>query len=205
MDNINYDIVTSDINNLYTMLFTTGYLTKVTPSDDVTDVELKLTNKEMMSLFQSQVVAYFNDSLTSELPTKFVLSLWDGNTEEASDLLTMLLEQTISYHDYCESYYHAFLAGLLAKLDNYDVKSNKETGKGRADIIIKDFANQRAMIIEAKFTKDEKQIDKLCDDAVKQIADREYGKDINKRVYREVLSLGVVFFEKNAYIKMKVD
>ena len=97
------------------------------------------------------------------------------------------------------------MAGLLAKLDNYDIKSNKEIGKGRADIIIKDFANQRAMIIEAKFTRDEKQIDKLCDEAVKQIADREYGKNINKIVYPEVLSFGVVFFEKNAYIKMKVD
>lgn len=132
-------------------------------------------------------------------------TLWDGNTEKASVLLTMLLYQTISYHNYCESYYYAFLAGLLAKLDNYDVKSNRETGRGRTDIIIKDFNNQRAMIIEAKFTKDEKNIDQLCDEAIQQIIDRAYEKEINKIVYTEILSFGVVFFQKNAYIKAKVD
>ena len=203
VNNINYGMANSDIENLYTLLFHTGYLTKATTTSEIKNITLKIPNREIADLFESEVVSHFRNTLTSKLPTSFVQSLWDGNTDAASTILTKLLSQTISYHDYCESYYHAFLTGLLAKIDTYEVLSNRETGKGRADIVIKDIDNHRAIIIEAKFTKNEKEIDKLCDKAIAQINEKKYESEIRRRTYPEVTSFGVVFFEKCAVIKMK--
>jgi hypothetical protein len=110
---------------------------------------------------------------------------------------------TISYNDYGESYYHAFLAGVFSKVRNYDVKSNIECGTGRADIVIKDYIKHRAMIIETKFTKDVEKLEKVCDEAIEQIERRSYDRTINRVSYPDVVCFGIACFEKFAMIKMK--
>ena len=112
-----------------------------------------------------------------------------------SDLLWM----TISYMDYHEDYYHAFLAGLFVGR-GYEKASNKERGLGRPDLQLSDVDNRRAMIIEAKKSDSAAQMEKDCTDALKQIVDQEYAKNLNAG-FENILCYGISFFQKSALIR----
>ena len=202
-DNLNYELIKSNINNIYTVLFTTGYLTKADFTQGTKNIRLKIPNKEITDLFESQVLQYFEASLDLETPKNLIDALWDGDVEKAMEYFNDLLMNTISYHDYGESYYHAFLTGVLSKVNNYEVKSNMECGTGRADIVIRDYRKHRAMIIETKFTKDAEKLNEVCDEAIAQIDRRNYESTLNKVVYPDVICFGIACFEKMAIIKMK--
>ena len=126
-------------------------------------------------------------------------ALWAGNTELASRLMSELLRKTISYMDYHEDYYHAFLAGIFVGR-GYETESNREKGLGRPDIQIFDQDLDRAMIIEAKKADSRKQMNKECDEALKQIVDNEYAADLQEE-FDEVKCYGIAFFQKSAMIK----
>ena len=106
---------------------------------------------------------------------------------------------TISYNDYHEDYYHAFLAGVFIGR-GYSVDSNKEKGLGRPDILLKDRKNRRAIIIEAKKSDKESDLDKDCDKAIKQIIDEKYAEGV--KGYEQILCCGVAFFQKKAKVKL---
>ncbi len=90
--------------------------------------------------------------------------------------MTKLLRMTISYHDYREDFYHAFLAGIFAGA-GYVVESNKEHGEGRSDVIVKDIRNGRVAVFEAKYAKTLDALPDACDTAIQQINDRMYAAD----------------------------
>ena len=125
-------------------------------------------------------------------------ALWESNEEKAGKLVSELLWATISYNDYHEDYYHAFLAGVFAGR-GYVVGSNKEKGPGRPDILLKDKKNRRAIIIESKKSKRESDMDKNCDDAIAQIAREKYAEGLYG--YTQVLCYGIAFFQKQAKVK----
>lgn len=113
--------------------------------------------------------------------------------------MSELLWDTISYNDYHEDYYHAFLAGIFVGR-GYSVESNKEKGLGRPDILLKDRKNRRAIIIEAKKSDKESDLDKDCDKALKQIVDENYAGGIKE--YAQILCYGTAFFQKQAKVKL---
>lgn len=126
-------------------------------------------------------------------------SLWDSDEKRATEILSELLWNTISYNDYHEDYYHAFLAGVFVGR-GYGVESNKEKGPGRPDILLKDRRNRRAIIIEAKKSDKESDLDKDCDKAIKQIIDEKYAEGISG--YEQILCYGVAFYQKRAKVKL---
>lgn len=111
----------------------------------------------------------------------------------------MILWYTISYNDYHEDYYHAFLVGIFVGR-GYHVESNKEKGLGRPDILLKDKRNRRAMIIEAKKSKKESDMDKGCDEAINQIITQKYAEGLYG--YTQVSYCGIAFFQKQAKVKI---
>ena len=125
-------------------------------------------------------------------------ALWGGDTERASTLISDFLWDTISFHDYHENYYHAFLTGIFVGLA-YGVKSNQENGLGRSDITVLDKRNRRAMIIEAKRSTSEAQMEHDCQEALGQIAEKQYAQGLYG--YRTVLCYGVAFYRKSALVK----
>ena len=125
-------------------------------------------------------------------------AFWKGDEQIAGKAVSELLWKTISYNDYHKDYYHAFLAGAFVGL-GYEVESNKEKGLGRPDILLKDDDNRRAIIIEAKISKQEKDMDKDCDEALNQIVTEKYAEGIYG--YNEILCYGAAFFRKQALIK----
>ena len=126
-------------------------------------------------------------------------AFWRGDAIEAGKALSDLLWKTISYNDYHEDYYHAFLAGAFVGI-GYEVESNKERGLGRPDILLKDDDNRRAIIIEAKKSDKESDMDKDCDEAIDQIITEKYAEGLYG--YEQILCFGAAFFQKQVKIKL---
>lgn len=197
-DELTYDTLHASEDNLWSVLLMTGYLTKADSKQDGRTVSLKIPNKEITSIFEDTVVVFFKNSVDTRELNDLIKALWESDEAGATKLISDLLWYTISYNDYHEDYYHAFLAGIFAGR-GYNVASNKERGLGRPDILIKDKRNRRAIIIEAKRSKKESDMDKDCDEAIDQIITEKYAEGLYG--YTQILCYGVSFFQKKAKVK----
>ena len=198
-DALTYDTLHSSEDNLWSVLLMTGYITKSDPEEDDDTVSLKIPNREIASIFEDTVVKYFNETVNTDSINELLNSLWDSDEKHATEILSELLWNTISYNDYHEDYYHAFLAGVFVGR-GYSVESNKEKGLGRPDIFLKDRRNRRAIIIEAKKSDKKSDMDKDSDKAIKQIIDEKYAEGISG--YGQILCYGVAFYQKQAKVKI---
>ena len=198
-DELTYDILNETEQNLWSVLLMTGYLTKADPISKGEAVDLKIPNAEILSIFQDTVAVHFREKLDISKQEAMMQALWSGDSETASGLMSDLLWKTISYMDYHEDYYHAFMAGLFVDR-GYETKSNKERGLGRPDLQLFDVDNRRAMIIEVKKADSKADMEKTCDEALKQIVDKEYAKNLDTG-FKTVLCYGIAFFQKSALVK----
>ena len=109
-----------------------------------------------------------------------------------------ILFETISYHDYHENYYHAFITGLFSGL-GYSVKSNQENGMGRTDIVVRDKKCRRAMIIEAKKARSMEDLERACLEGRQQIIDKQYSRGLGG--FTAIVCYGVSFWQKTALVR----
>lgn len=203
---LTYEDAYKSEDNLWSILLMTGYVTMV-PGEETdessdegeTNVRLRIPNREIAGIFQKAVVDHFNKTVDDSTIRDLMSALWDGDEKAATDIISSLLWRTISYNDYKEDYYHAFLAGIFVGRGGYGVQSNKEEGLGRPDIEIRDKVNRRAMIIEAKISESESRLDYWCNDAMGQIEREDYAKGLDG--YTEILCYGVAFYKKMALVK----
>ena len=131
-------------------------------------------------------------------------SLLNGDTEQMAEILSENLMETISFYDYQESYYHGFLAGMLKNMGNYIVQSNRESGKGRPDLLVRyPSVRGKAVIIEIKVSKTYDGLEEKCDEALRQIEEKEYEADLRREGYRDILKYGVAFYKKECMVKME--
>ena len=197
-DELTYDTLHSSEDNLWSVILMTGYLTKADAGEEGETVRLKIPNREIASIFEDTVVKLFQDTMDDNCRKDMIEALWRGDEQEASEAISNLLWKTISYNDYHEDYYHAFLAGAFVGL-GYEVESNKEKGLGRPDIFLKDDDNRRVIIIETKRSKKEDNLDQDCDRAVNQILSKKYAEGLYG--YTQILCYGIAFFQKQARVK----
>ncbi|MBQ7501158.1 AAA family ATPase [bacterium] len=197
-DELAYDSLYSSEDNLWSVLLMTGYLTKAN-ADDWDAVALRIPNREISSIFEDTVVRLFKETLDTSKQKSAAEAFFSGDAAEAGKIISELLWKTISYNDYHENYYHAFLAGIFAGI-GCAVESNKEKGLGRPDILLKDEDNRRAVIIEAKRAAAEADMDKECGEALRQIVSKKYADGLDG--YEQVLCYGVAFFRKQAKVKL---
>lgn len=203
--NLTYDILHSSERNIWTLLYFTGYLTRMKPEDipkfpEDGTVALTIPNMEIRDLFLKSVNEWFLAKTESGDRSQLFDALWKGDARRLQDSVSDILFDTISYYDYQENFYHAFLAGLLSQ-KGYIVESNRENGLGRSDITIKDRKNRRAVVIETKVTDSENKLDAACDSALEQIADRLYASAIEQSGYKQVISFGISFYKKKCCVK----
>ena len=197
-DELTYDTLHSSEDNLWSVILMTGYLTKADAGEEGETVRLKIPNREIASIFEDTVVKLFQDTMDENCRKDMIEALWRGDEQEASEAISNLLWKTISYNDYHEDYYQAFLAGAFVGL-GYEVESNKEKGLGRPDIFLKDDDNRRVIIIETKRSKKEDNLDQDCDGAVNQILSKKYAEGLYG--YTQILCYGIAFFQKEARVK----
>ena len=198
-DELTYDTLHSSEDNLWSVLLMTGYITKADADEEGETVHLKIPNREIASIFEDTVVKFFKETIDTNMQKSMMEAFWNKDSEEAGRIVSELLWRTISYNDYHEDYYHAFLAGAFVGI-GYEVESNKEKGLGRPDILLKDEDNRRAIIIEAKKSDKEADLDKDLDEAIAQIIKEKYSEGLYG--YEQILCYGVAFFQKQAKVKL---
>lgn len=206
-ETLTYDVVYSSEKNLWSLLYMTGYLTKVEPEkllpeekSEVQKMFLQIPNAEVMDIFRKSVVEWFYDKSINSDRRELFEALWNGNASRLTELLSDLLFDTISFHDYSESFYHAFVTGLVASA-GYIVESNYENGLGRSDIVIKDRRNRRAVVIEAKVASSENKLEIECQNAINQIEENQYARKIERSGFRKVVRYGIAFYKKECLVK----
>ena len=206
-ENLTYDYLHSSEENLWSMLYLTGYLTKAREEDyngklaDGT-VALMIPNAEIKEIFETTVIKWFDDSTKKCDRSTLFHAVWNGDSENLTKEMNVLLRRTISYHDYKEDFYHAFLAGIFTGA-GYMVDSNKEHGEGRSDVVVYDPINSRVAVFEAKYTKSLDKLESECDAALQQIDDRMYAKEYEDD-YDQILCYGISFFKKRCMVKKKL-
>nr|MBQ4454761.1 AAA family ATPase [Clostridia bacterium] len=199
-DELTYDTLHSTEANLWSVLLMTGYITKADAGEEGETVSLKIPNREISSIFEDTVVRFFTETVSNDTVKELINTLWEKDEVRATEIISGLLWDTISYNDYHEDYYHAFLAGVFVGR-GYSVDSNKEKGLGRPDILLKDKKNRRAIIIEAKKSDKESDMDKDCKEAIKQIVKEKYAEGL--KGYEEIICYGAAFFQKQVKLKLE--
>ena len=195
-----------DMNDdIYSFLLYTGYLKiqdKVYDESgkQITDTyKLVIPNKEIKTIYDNIFMKWFDEYQRVKRNT-FINELINGNVINAIDYLSDVLENSISYYDNYESFYHGFMIGFL-KADGYEVKSNRESGKGRFDIeLIPARKTKTCIIIECKHSFHEDDLIEDSQKGAKQIETNDYLKSFERKGYRQVLGYGISFYKKQCYI-----
>ena len=209
-EDLTYDYLHSSEDNLWSVLYLTGYLTKVrkeelskAASDHISNElsALKIPNEEIREIFETTIKKWFEDNSKIWNRQPLFDAVWKKDTETATKEMNKLLRKTISYHDYKEDFYHAFLAGIFAGA-GYMVESNKEHGEGRSDVVVYDSIDGRVVIFEAKYSKTIDAMDQDCQAAIKQIDQRMYAKEYEDSC-DEVICYGISFYKKRCTILKK--
>ena len=203
-ENLTYDYLHSSEENLWSILYFTGYLTQVREEDlpealSEDETALMIPNAEIRQIFATTVKKWFSDSAQGWNRAALFRAMWSGDAETLTDEINDLLYKTISYHDYKEDFYHAFLAGILAGT-GCAVKSNREHGEGRSDVVVYNMEKRQVAIFEAKYAKTLDGLEASCDVALQQIEDRQYAKDFADD-YDDILCYGIAFYKKRCLVK----
>ena len=122
---------------------------------------LMIPNREIKDILSQTIIKWFNESTKHWNRTELFHAVWDGNSDRMTDEMNKLLRKTISYHDYREDFYHAFLAGIFTGA-GYVVESNKEHGEGRSDIVIYNDVTGQVAVFEAKYSRKLEDLGKDC-------------------------------------------
>lgn len=205
-ESLTYDYLHASEDNLWSILYLTGYLTQVRDSklagllpDGVT--ALAIPNAEIKEIFETTVIKWFDDSAQSWNRKTLFDAVWSGDSETITQEMTKLLRKTISYHDYREDFYHAFLAGIFTGA-GYVVESNREHGEGRSDVVVYDTVNGRVAVFEAKYSKTLDVMVPDCNRALNQIDTQMYASEYEDD-YDQILCYGISFFKKRCLVRQK--
>ncbi len=199
-EDLTYDYLHASEENLWSILYSTGYLTQVRGEELPPDTSaLMIPNAEIRQIFETTVQEWFDDSARKENRTALFDAVWSGDIETLTEEMNELLRKTISYHDYKEDFYHAFLAGIFTGA-GYSVDSNRERGEGRSDVVVRNSSKGRVALFEAKYAKTLDGLETSCDAALQQIEDRQYAKDFADD-YDDILCYGIAFYKKRCLVK----
>ena len=202
---LTYDEIDKSIDNIWSVLFTTGYLTQVGMTEQGA-YKLVIPNKEVRSVYISQIKDWFDQKIVdnAEQMTSFWKAIEDGNAEAIEQYLNQTLSNTISIFDTKapekENSYHTFLAGMLTGNTDWVVKSNVEAGEGFVDIIIKPQNPDDGIIFELKYSREASGLDKACERAIKQIKDRRYSEYLKNDGRHNMTLYGIAFYKKRCKV-----
>lgn len=204
---LTYDEIDNSIDNLWSVLFTTGYLTK---NGDVENgmYRLIIPNKEVREVFLLQIRDWFdqvvaNDHASTE---KINRGFLEGKTDDIQRELTMFLGETISVLDTKarneekEIFYHGILIGILKNYSGWAVKSNRESGDGYADILLKPKNPDVGIVIELKYAHSMNELDKACERAMEQIKNHRYDEELREDGRNDLLAYGIAFCKKRCKV-----
>lgn len=203
---LTYDEIDKSIANLWSVLFTTGYLTKQGVTDDG-KVRLSIPNREIKNLFIKKIREWFSDTTANDGKTleQFCNAFVDKDTEKIEELFGDYLWNTISIRDTAvakdkkENFYHGILLGLLGYKASWLIKSNTESGTGYSDILVEVPKNRTGIVIELKYAENG-DMDAACDEALKQIEEKSYVDKLKQDGMRNFIKYGIACFKKDCKV-----
>ena len=207
-EDITYDDVYDNLDNLWNFMFFTGYFKKISERMDENTqenfVELAIPNLEVKYIFRTKILKWFNEHIKLCDMTKMFNAIINKNVELFEIELNKLLLDTISFNDAYENFYHGFLVGVLSNMKGYIVKSNREGGTGRSDLFIKSVSRRGiAIVVEFKIANNIDDLEKKADEAIEQIEDRKYEMELRSEGYKNIFKYGIAFYKKDCLIKIK--
>ena len=202
---LTYNELDSSIENLWSVLFTTGYLTQ--RGQEGKKYRLAIPNNEIRELFISQIREWFRDVSRKDGETldQFCEAFPEQNPEKIEEIFSDYLWNTISIRDTAsskkENFYHGILLGLLGYKSNWLVKSNAESGIGYSDILVEVPKNRTGIVIELKYAEDGN-MDAACEKALQQIEDRDYAAKLKDDGMRNIIKYGIACYKKNCKVML---
>ena len=206
---LTYREVDDSIENVWSVLYATGYLTgKHVEQEDADIFRLWIPNGEIRKLFYELVEDWFREVTRSDTAriSRFCAAFPAGDTETIQEMLGDYLWDSISVRDTAvrrnmkENFYHGMLLGLLQNQDSWLVKSNAETGEGYSDISIQT-PERVGIVIELKYA-DDGNLEKACGEALKQIEEKKYAEGLKRRSMKKIIKYGIAFYEKECMVAM---
>ena len=203
-EQLTHNEVDASIENIWSLLYMTGYLTAVDYPDG-NRYELRIPNREVRQIYMQQVLSWFNHKVESETDklTNLYAAFETGDTETIKEILDEQLLDTVSFYDARESFYHGFLLALLSTCASWNVSSNIETGKGRSDIIAGRKDRKVGFVVEVKDVKDEEKLESACEAALRQIDERDYTAILRRFRVKEIRKYAIAFWDKECRVVMK--
>ncbi len=202
------DTVYADIDvnsdHIWSFLLFTGYLKQIKTElrDNLLYITLVIPNIEIKSIYQRTILQWFKEKTVANSREELFNALIAEDIETIEDTICDWLDETISFHDEQENYYHGFLTGLLSGFKGYTLKSNRESGDGRPDLMLLEHRRHKlAVIIEIKATKEFTKLDYWCDEALKQIEEHRYETELINDGYQNIIKYGVAFCKKSCRVK----
>ena len=205
---LTYQDMYASIENLWSVLFTTGYLTQLGKTNTNT-FQLAIPNMEIRKIFTTQIMAYFkkNISENGEGLEKFCNALESGNPKEVEERLNAYLRKTISIRDTFvkkemeENFYHGILLGILGFQESWSTSSNRESGDGYSDILIETEDEEQGIIIEIKYAENGN-LEAGCAEALKQIEEKRYEELFLEEGIGHILKYGISFYKKKCRVEL---
>ena len=203
-EDITYGDIHQTQDNLWNFLFFTGYLKKVGERtvDNNLWLEMKIPNIEVATIYENSISYWFEQRMKETDRSPLVRALETGDCEAAENFISEQLFHTISYYDYAENFYHGFMAGLLVNIGGYLVRSNRESGNGRPDIVMTESKFRgRAMILELKISDTIQGMEKKCEEALTQMEEQKYESSLEEDCFQPILKYAICFFKKRCMVK----
>ena len=205
-EDITYGDIYATQENLWNFLFFTGYLKQVSVRMEGVNryITMAIPNNELLYIYTNTIENWFHEEIQTKNLTVLYRAMLDGEVNEFEQELAGQLQRTISYMDSREAFYHGFLLGLMANLRDYVIKSNREAGDGRYDILVRSNNVRRApVILELKLAKKYTELEAACEEALGQIRTQHYTENLEEDGYTEALCYGIGFFRKQVRVKME--
>ena len=196
------------IDNIWSLLFTTGYLTQRGKAEG-RQMKLAIPNLEIRDIFETQIMEFFKENVREDGETlsRFCDALQKGDAENVERIFTKYLKRTISIRDTAvrtdmkENYYHGVLIGILGVKDRWGISSNREMGDGYADILAEPDTGDMGIIIEVKYAHDG-DLDTACREALKQIEYTKYEDDLEDDGVENILKYGIACYKKRCRVML---
>ena len=203
-ENLTHNEIDANIENIWSLLYMTGYLTSVGYPNG-RQYELRIPNKEVRQIYMDQVLDWFKDKTRAE--SEKLVGLYEafetGNADMIKEYLDEQLLDTVSYYDAHESFYHGFLLALLSTCANWRVSSNVETGKGRSNIVVERRDRKVGFVVEVKDVKEYEKLDAACETALRQIEEKDYTAILRRYRVKNIWTYGIAFWEKECRVVVR--
>ena len=205
---LTYKDMYSSIDNLWSVLYTTGYLTQKGRQEG-NEISLAIPNVEIRNIFTSQIMQFFKEQVKEDGHTlnRFCDALERGDAGEVEKYFTGYLKKTISIRDTFvkkpmkENFYHGILLGILGVKDKWGISSNRETGDGYSDIVVETENSTTGIILEIKYAHDGN-LEESCKNALKQIVNTHYEEELKNEGIDRILKYGIACYKKRCKVQL---